>query len=199
MNRADSHIQAGSDHPSKTLNTNAAAYILMPLVSSVSTAKETARSLEWPRYSATSENRVPSAPEPRNEREKALATIWCEILKLPKVGSESNFFDIGGGTRCWRFVLSQRIRDQFHVDLSLRTFFANATIAALAKIIDQEIGQAAGAAAAIQKIPRRQRHGPETRFLLRRSACGFSTSSLPTARSTTLSTSSSSRTFPIPR
>ena len=42
MNSAESQMQALSDQPSKTLNTSAAAYILMPLVSNVSIAKETA-------------------------------------------------------------------------------------------------------------------------------------------------------------
>ena len=73
------------------------------------------------------------------------------------MGIESNFFDIGGHSLLAIRVVS-RIRDQFQADLSPRIFFANATIAALAQIIDQEIAQTKGAA--IQKIPRRQGTGP---------------------------------------
>lgn len=33
---------------------------------------------------------------PRNERERLLAEIWCEVLQLSNVGLQDNFFDLGG-------------------------------------------------------------------------------------------------------
>ncbi|PHV70431.1 non-ribosomal peptide synthetase [Sporanaerobium hydrogeniformans] len=33
---------------------------------------------------------------PRNEWEEKLATIWCEVLGIKKVGIDDNFFDLGG-------------------------------------------------------------------------------------------------------
>ncbi|MCH7324065.1 non-ribosomal peptide synthetase, partial [Solibacillus sp. MA9] len=33
---------------------------------------------------------------PRNEMEEVLARIWCEVLKIEKVGINDNFFEIGG-------------------------------------------------------------------------------------------------------
>ncbi len=131
------------------------SFVLLEKFPLTSSGKINRKSLPLP-----SSGTAPSARnfvEPRSEREKALAAIWCEILKLPKVGIESNFFDIGGHSLLAIRVVS-RIRDQFQVDLSPRIFFANATIAALAQIIDQEIAQTKSAA--IQKIPRRQGTGP---------------------------------------
>jgi acyl carrier protein len=34
--------------------------------------------------------------EPRGETEQALARLWAEVLALPRVGRDDNFFEAGG-------------------------------------------------------------------------------------------------------
>ena len=129
------------------------AFVLLEKFTLTSSGKVDRKALPAP--SGDSALDAQNLVEPRTETERAVAAIWCEILKLQKVGAESNFFDIGGHSLLAIRVVS-RIRDQFQVDLSPRVFFANATVAALA----HEIDQAKGVHAAIQKIPRRKHMGP---------------------------------------
>ncbi len=39
--------------------------------------------------------RVPYRP-PSDEYEKAIADIWQEVLKLPEIGVDDSFFELGG-------------------------------------------------------------------------------------------------------
>ncbi len=129
------------------------AFVLLEKFPLTPNGKIDRKALPSPSYES-----VPSAAnlvEPRTAAEKAVAAIWCDILKVEKVGAESNFFDVGGHSLLAIRAVS-RIRDQFQIDLPPRTFFANATVAAVAR----EIDQAKGIAAPIQKIPRRKQEGP---------------------------------------
>ncbi|RMH87536.1 amino acid adenylation domain-containing protein [Lysobacter pythonis] len=72
---------------------------------------------------------------PQGECETELAAIWCELLRLPNVGVEDNFFALGGNSltaiRC-----KARIESRFNIHLDLTELFARPTIAALAECID---------------------------------------------------------------
>ncbi|HEU4712838.1 MAG TPA: amino acid adenylation domain-containing protein [Pyrinomonadaceae bacterium] len=71
---------------------------------------------------------------PRTPVEQVLATIWSEVLGVAGVvvvGAEDNFFELGGHSLVVTQVIA-RIREVFHVDLSLRTLFECPTIASLA-------------------------------------------------------------------
>ena len=72
---------------------------------------------------------------PRTETEKALASIWGDVLKIPAVGIYDNFFDLGGHSLLVIRAVS-KIRDVFSLTVAPRTFFANPTIAALAKALE---------------------------------------------------------------
>jgi amino acid adenylation domain-containing protein/FkbM family methyltransferase len=72
---------------------------------------------------------------PRTETEQALASIWCDVLKIAQVGIHDNFFDLGGHSLLVIRAVS-KIRDIFSVTLAPRTFFATPTIAALAKALE---------------------------------------------------------------
>ncbi|MFH0728006.1 MAG: amino acid adenylation domain-containing protein [Pseudomonadota bacterium] len=71
---------------------------------------------------------------PANETEEALARIWGEVLHLKKVGVNNPFFQTGGHSLTATRVLS-RIYRELGVEVSLRDFFANQTIRALAALI----------------------------------------------------------------
>jgi amino acid adenylation domain-containing protein len=92
---------------------------------------------------------------PRTETEKALATIWAQILKVERIGLHDNFFDLGGHSLLAVRVASQ-IRDVFGVDLAPRAFFANPTIGDLAKAV----GEAQGCAGTVHRIERRNPSAP---------------------------------------
>jgi len=80
---------------------------------------------------------------PRNALERQLAEMWAELLHLPSVGIYDNFFDLGGHSLLAVQLLS-RVREAFHVDLSLEVVYSHAfTVAELAKAIElREIEQA---------------------------------------------------------
>ena len=68
---------------------------------------------------------------PRTPVEEILAGIWSEVLKLDKVGIHDNFFHLGGHSLLAIQVIS-RMRNDFRMDLPVRTLFEAPTIAQLA-------------------------------------------------------------------
>jgi len=77
--------------------------------------------------------------EPRNDTEQAIATIWCEILGIERIGIHDNFFEIGGHSLLATQVAS-RIRNTLNTELELRAIFENPTVAELAmQVLSQEI------------------------------------------------------------
>ena len=73
--------------------------------------------------------------EPRTEMEELIAQVWCEVLKLDKIGVHDNFFEIGGHSLLATRVIA-RLQSNFHVDLALRKLFELPTVAGLAQHID---------------------------------------------------------------
>ncbi|HSF39093.1 MAG TPA: amino acid adenylation domain-containing protein, partial [Thermoanaerobaculia bacterium] len=69
---------------------------------------------------------------PRTEAEAALAEIFAEVLGLPRVGAEDDFFALGGHSLTATQVLS-RVRSRLGVDLTPRALFDHPTVAALAR------------------------------------------------------------------
>lgn len=77
---------------------------------------------------------------PRNETEAAVTEIWKEVLGVTQVSIFDNFFEIGGHSLKVIRVLSH-VREQFGVDLPLRSFFEAPTIASLADVIALQQGE----------------------------------------------------------
>ncbi|MFH9870306.1 amino acid adenylation domain-containing protein [Streptomyces lydicus] len=75
---------------------------------------------------------------PRTPTEEALAVIWAELLGLPQVGVEDDFFDLGGDS-VTSLRLMSRIGGAFGVEVSPRDFFDAPTIAALAERLEDTI------------------------------------------------------------
>lgn len=73
---------------------------------------------------------------PNTETEKALASIWSELLKVESIGLNDSFFDLGGHSLLAIKSIS-RIRDVFEVDLPIQTLFECPTIAELATVLAQ--------------------------------------------------------------
>lgn len=81
---------------------------------------------------ATSEDKA----SPRNELEQRLASIWKEVLGLSEVGIHSDFFALGGSSLLAVGIVSRIVGD-LKLELPVRDFFANPTIATQARHINQ--------------------------------------------------------------
>ncbi|MGC2777759.1 MAG: amino acid adenylation domain-containing protein [Bradyrhizobium sp.] len=72
---------------------------------------------------------------PRTPTEEALAAIWCEVLKLDRIGIDDNFFELGGHSLLAMRMMA-RLRDALDVETPLRVLFEAPTLAKLADWID---------------------------------------------------------------
>ena len=66
-----------------------------------------------------------------------LVAIWCGVLNKEQIGTRHNFFALGGHSLLATQLLA-RVTEAFEVDLSLRQFFDNPTIAGMAEALLQE-------------------------------------------------------------
>jgi acyl transferase domain-containing protein len=73
---------------------------------------------------------------PRNEIEGAVAAIWQTLLGIEQVGVHDNFFELGGHSLLGIQLMS-RLRQDFQLELPLRTLFETPTIEALAAFIER--------------------------------------------------------------
>jgi amino acid adenylation domain-containing protein len=73
--------------------------------------------------------------------ERAIASIWAEVLKLDQIGIHDNFFELGGHSLLATQVLS-RVKKTFEIEIPLRAFFESSTVAGLSKLIVQKQAEA---------------------------------------------------------
>jgi acyl carrier protein len=71
------------------------------------------------------------ARQPANPAEELLVAIWREVLRLPRVGVDDDFFALGGHSLSATQLVS-RVREVFALELPLRQVFATPTPAGLA-------------------------------------------------------------------
>jgi amino acid adenylation domain-containing protein len=93
---------------------------------------------------------------PRNPTEEALAVIWSEVLGLPCVSVEDNFFSLGGHSLLATQIV-YRTRETFHVDLPLRSLFESPTIANAARLIEKLQKESSSDSSSGPAIVRRER------------------------------------------
>jgi amino acid adenylation domain-containing protein len=74
--------------------------------------------------------------------ENAIADAWAEILKMPRVGIDDNFFALGGDSLLAIQCVS-RLRDKNAIRLTLTDFFENGTVAEQAALIRERHAAAA--------------------------------------------------------
>jgi hypothetical protein len=68
--------------------------------------------------------------------ESSLARVWADILRISSIPREKDFLALGGDSVTALRVIN-RIRREFNVNVTVREFFENSTIAGLAAILDQ--------------------------------------------------------------
>ncbi|MFF0749911.1 amino acid adenylation domain-containing protein [Streptomyces sp. NPDC004267] len=69
---------------------------------------------------------------PRNPREEKLCEIFAELLGVPRVTIDDNFFKLGGHSLLATRLIS-RVRTDLGAEITVRTIFENPTVAALAE------------------------------------------------------------------
>lgn len=69
---------------------------------------------------------------PRDEFEKKIALIWQEVLGFDQVGIYDNFFNLNGDSLSATQVVA-RVKNTFQVEVPLKDFFAEPTVAQLAQ------------------------------------------------------------------
>ncbi|MEO0397593.1 MAG: amino acid adenylation domain-containing protein, partial [Cyanobacteria bacterium P01_A01_bin.137] len=82
---------------------------------------------------------------PQTELEATLAAIWAAVLEVPAVGTQDNFFDMGG-TSLLGMQVALRIQQQISADFRVVKLYEHPTIGALAQYL------AVGAATALTPI-----------------------------------------------
>ncbi|HKX31469.1 MAG TPA: amino acid adenylation domain-containing protein [Blastocatellia bacterium] len=95
--------------------------------------------------------------EHRNPYEELLSGIWKEVLKVTRVRSGDNFFEIGGHSLLATQVVS-RIRATFGIEIGVRSIFEDATVAGLARRIEEAMKAGAQQEAPpLTRVPRNGR------------------------------------------
>jgi amino acid adenylation domain-containing protein len=118
-----------------------AAFVFLPELPVTANGKLDRKALPAPEWTSTGEL-VP----PRTPTESALAAIWAEVLGISLVGRESKFFELGGHSLKVT-QLRSRVREAFGIELPLRAFFEEQTLATQAEKIDATLRQSVEAAA----------------------------------------------------
>lgn len=73
---------------------------------------------------------------PRSLLEESVAKVWCELLKLERIGVNDNFFELGGHSLVGAKMISS-LRRKLNVELNLVDVFQSPTIARLSEVIYQ--------------------------------------------------------------
>ncbi|MFK7805406.1 MAG: amino acid adenylation domain-containing protein [Anaerolineae bacterium] len=72
---------------------------------------------------------------PHSDIEKQVAAIWSETLKITQIGTQDNFFDLGGHSLLVTKVIS-RMRSSMGIEFPMKTFFELPKLADQAEILE---------------------------------------------------------------
>nr|WSZ13612.1 phosphopantetheine-binding protein [Streptomyces canus] len=99
-------------------------------------------------------------PVPERRTQDVLAEIWSDILEVPRVGPQDNFFDLGGHSVLLHLVRDQ-VAERLGADVPLVDLFTHSTIGSLARHIDgrADAGPRAGRRAPAARAADRSRLG----------------------------------------
>lgn len=88
---------------------------------------------------------------PRDDQEKAIASLWQELLGIEQVGIHDNFFELGGHSLLAVQFIS-RLRAAFRTELTLRNLFESPTVAALAATVKETPQESAKASDRLEDV-----------------------------------------------
>ncbi|MEP7010534.1 MAG: amino acid adenylation domain-containing protein [Acidobacteriota bacterium] len=75
---------------------------------------------------------------PRTPVEEVLAILWGQALGVESIGVHEDFFDLGGNSLLATRLIS-RMRETFHVDVSVRRMFESPTISGIAQDLESDL------------------------------------------------------------
>jgi len=78
---------------------------------------------------------APILKKPRTETEKNSVAIWKEILCIPNIGIEDNFFEMGGNSLLVQ-KLSILLKERFNLDVPVTKIYQYPTIASLSEFLN---------------------------------------------------------------
>jgi hypothetical protein len=113
-------------------------FILLPALPLTSSGKVDRRALPPANPARPDADYVP----PRDATERQLVQLWEDLLGVHPVGATDNFFELGGHSLLAGRLLV-RVRDRFQVDVGMRAFFADPTVAGVATSIVQQLANRA--------------------------------------------------------
>jgi amino acid adenylation domain-containing protein len=105
-----------------------AAFVLLPALPMTTAGKIDRRALPAPSFA------VAEPVALRDDVERALGEIFCDVLRLPCVGVLDPFFQVGGNSLLAIQALA-RVRETFKVEVAVPAFFENASVAGLASLL----------------------------------------------------------------
>ncbi|WP_433200134.1 non-ribosomal peptide synthetase/MFS transporter [Dactylosporangium sp. CS-047395] len=106
-----------------------AAYVELPELPVTANGKLDRRALPAPVAAAA------SFAEPATPTETAIAAVWADVLALPRVGADDDFFDLGGHSLLATQVVA-KLRTVLPVPVSVMELFKNPTVRGLAALVD---------------------------------------------------------------
>jgi hypothetical protein len=72
---------------------------------------------------------------PRNDLERAIGAVWCEVLQLDRIGVQESFFEVGGNSLLVA-RLQSRLREATGRDVPVVELFRHPTIESLARSLE---------------------------------------------------------------
>lgn len=128
------------------------AFVTLDVMPTTPNGKVDRRSLPDPQWEQAAGDSEYVAP--RTAAEEQLASIWREILNVPRVGAHDSFFELGGNS-LMAVRLTARIRQEFQVDVPLVALFTSPTLEGLAeRIAELAASGAVPIVRPIHKVPR---------------------------------------------
>ncbi|WP_181427870.1 non-ribosomal peptide synthetase [Pseudomonas mosselii] len=83
---------------------------------------------------AADDSDIKAATEPMDLVDRAIRMIWCDVLRVPQVSLESNFFRIGG-TSIDALGILARLYELYFIELRLHDVMAEPTVGAMTRLV----------------------------------------------------------------
>ncbi|MBG6090549.1 amino acid adenylation domain-containing protein [Actinomadura viridis] len=127
-------------------------YITLDRFPLTPTGKLDRKALPEPASGSTGSTEVFVGDDAFTPTQRRLAHIWAQILNVPHLTVQDDFFDLGGHSLLATQVLA-RVHDEFGVTLAVRTLFEHPTVEDLAAHLDEQAGGADALPALVARAP----------------------------------------------